>query len=100
MSDRTYAQVLVPRVLTDEDEDNEDGRRALVARFEYVNPTQNNGNHPVLPIPYLKRGLCFFVRIKEIVRRIHACGTHISARPREQCLCHVPTYIRSKPLCL
>jgi hypothetical protein len=71
MRDRTYAQVLLPRVLTEEDEDNEDARRALLARFDYVNPAQNNGNHPVLPIPYLKRGSCFFGRIKDIVRRSH-----------------------------
>jgi DNA-directed RNA polymerase subunit RPC12/RpoP len=70
MRNDSFAQVLLPRVLGQEDVDNDDARCALLATFVFVNPTRDNGNHPVLPIPYLKRGPCIFARIKDIMRRI------------------------------
>ena len=70
MRDDSFAQVLLPRVLGQEDADNEDERSALLATFVFVDPTRDNGNHPVLPIPYLSRGSCIFVRIKDIMRRV------------------------------
>ena len=69
MKDNSYAQVILPRVLGEEDEENEGAHCSLLAHFDYVDPSQRNGNHPVLPIPYLRRGSCFFGRIADILRR-------------------------------
>ena len=72
MANGSFAQVILPRVLC-EDDDDEFGVKdmALVTEFDYVDQTLNSGNHPVLPIPHLKRGRTNFVPIRDILRRVH-----------------------------
>ena len=67
-----FAQIILPRVLCEDDED-EFGVKdmALVSGFDYVDISINSGKHPVLPIPFLKRGRTYFAPLREIRRRVH-----------------------------
>ena len=74
LKNSTFAQVLLPRVwgkADDEDMDTSRARMALLMSFVFVDEHTNGGNHLVLPIPLLRRGVCFFGRLHDILRRVH-----------------------------
>lgn len=97
LRDGTYGQVVLPLVPSapsrkvqspealhrneeegDETEVEEDAKLAeactnlvLLAMFDFVDKAVHNGNHPVVPMPYLERCSLSYFPIADIARRVH-----------------------------